>query len=300
MPQGIYLPEAMLEESVVPLQEAWGSEQILRGRTAVCTPQHDLVIQYGTKRLCMEREETASGIREGKTRDIAILSRVGKPICFRVLDNTGDTPIISRRIVQEEAKNAFLNGALEPGEIIQTVVTHLEPFGVFVDIGCGVTSLIGIENISVSRIRHPAQRFALHQQVPAVVTAIDRTRGHVLLSHRELLGTWEENAAQFTPGQAVEGIVRSVENYGIFVELTPNLSGLAEYRAGIRPGDSVSVFVKSIIRDRMKIKLAILDTLPEREPQPLTPGDYFTWSGRLRRWQYSPEGCQKQIYTDFT
>lgn len=300
MPQGIYLPEAMLEESVVPLQEAWGSEQILRGRTAVCTPQHDLVIQYGTKRLRMEREEAASGIREGKTRDIAILSRVGKPICFRVLDNTGDTPIISRRIVQEEAKNAFLNGALEPGEIIQTVVTHLEPFGVFVDIGCGVTSLIGIENISVSRIRHPAQRFALHQQVPAVVTAIDRTRGHVLLSHRELLGTWEQNAALFVPGQAVEGIVRSVENYGIFVELTPNLSGLAEYRAGIRPGDSVSVFVKSIIRDRMKIKLAILDTLPEREPQPLTPGDYFTWSGRLRRWQYSPEGCQKQIYTDFT
>jgi hypothetical protein len=50
----------------------------------------------------------------------------------------------------------------------------------------------------------------------------------------------------------------------------------------------------------MKIKLAILDTLPEREPQLLTPGDYFTWSGKLHRWQYSPEECQKQIYTDFT
>ena len=42
-----------------------------------------------------------------------------------------------------------------------------------------------------------------------------------------MLGTWAENAALFSPGQTVTGVVRSVEDYGIFVELTPNLAGLA-------------------------------------------------------------------------
>ncbi|MGL0910084.1 hypothetical protein ACSTB0_13670, partial [Faecalibacterium wellingii] len=42
-----------------------------------------------------------------------------------------------------------------------------------------------------------------------------------------LLGTWEENAAGFTVGETVVGIVRSVEEYGTFIEIAPNLAGLA-------------------------------------------------------------------------
>lgn len=60
--------------------------------------------------------------------------------------------------------------------------------------------------------------------------------GRVSLSHKELLGTWEENAALFSPGETVSATVRSVESYGIFVELTPNLAGLAEPKAGVRAG----------------------------------------------------------------
>lgn len=58
--------------------------------------------------------------------------------------------------------------------------------------------------------------------------------GRICLSQRELLGTWEENASLFEQGETVAGIVRSVEDYGIFVELTPNLAGLAEFREGVR------------------------------------------------------------------
>jgi len=300
MPQGIYLPEALMHETVVPLQEAWLTDRILRGRAALCTQEHDLILDYGGKQYCIDREEAAEGIREGSVRDIAILSRVGKPICFRVLDNTGEDPILSRRAAQEEARNYFLNGGLEPGDIIRTVVTHLEPFGAFTDIGCGVTSLIGIEGISVSRIRHPAERFRLHQEVPAVVTKIDRQRGHVMLSHRELLGSWQENAGLFAAGQTVEGIVRTVEPYGIFVELLPNLSGLAEYRPGIEPGDAVSVYIKSIIPEKMKIKLMIIDKLPAGETAPLQPDDYFLQEGHLDYWQYSPDCCRtKRVCTVF-
>ncbi|MFQ9916228.1 MAG: hypothetical protein ACLRWQ_07410 [Flavonifractor plautii] len=95
------------------------------------------------------------------------------------------------------------------------------------DIGCGVPSLIGIENISVSRIPHPDQRFRVGQAIFAVVQELDPKLGRVYLTHRELLGTWAENAAHFQAGMTVPGIVRGLKEYGAFVELTPE---------SVRPG----------------------------------------------------------------
>jgi len=42
-----------------------------------------------------------------------------------------------------------------------------------------------------------------------------------VLTLRELLGTWSENAACFAAGETVVGIVRSVEDYGVFIEIRP-------------------------------------------------------------------------------
>ena len=64
----------------------------------------------------------------------------------------------------------------------------------------------------------------------------------------------------------MRGIIRGVENYGVFVELFPNLSGLAEPCQGAEPGMAASVYIKSILPDRMKIKLAILDKMPGEVP----------------------------------
>ena len=112
-----------------------------------------------------------------------------------------------------------------------------------------------------------------------------------ILTHRELLGTWEENAALFRPGMTVPGYARGIKDYGTFVELTPNLSGLAESKDGVKEGERVSVYIKSILPDRMKLKLLIIDTLPPLEgPEPL---HYFLTEGILDRWQYAPEGCRK-------
>ena len=44
-----------------------------------------------------------------------------------------------------------------PGLVVPATVTHLEPFGAFVDIGCGAPSMIGVERLSVSRIAHAEQ-----------------------------------------------------------------------------------------------------------------------------------------------
>ena len=185
----------------------------------------------------------------------------------------------------------FLLEALRPGDVIRARVTHLEPFGAFVDIGCGNASLIGIENISVSRIAHPRERFYPKQEIYAVVTGVDPQGRRIHLSHRELLGTWEQNAARLAAGETVGGIVRGVEDYGIFVELTPNLSGLAEKREGMQAGMPVAVYIKSIIPDRMKIKLIIIDALECPAYKAVSTGDYYITDGHIDVWRYTPPQC---------
>ena len=280
--------------SLEGLRQAMETGQVLEGLAVSCSPEHHLSVSLGPFTGFISREEAALGIAEGSTRDIAILSRVGKPVCFTVteLEETGQgvRPILSRRAAQRLALDHMLEH-LRPGQIIPAAVTHLEPFGAFVDVGCGVPSLIGVENISVSRIPHPAARFQVGQPLLAAVLDLDRKAERIYLTHKELLGTWEENAARFQPGMTVPGIVRGVKDYGVFVELAPNLSGLAERDPGLEEGARVSVYIKAILPHRMKIKLLVIDRLPP-DPRP-GPLEYFVREGRLDHWKYAPDGCVK-------
>ncbi len=283
------------------LLSALDRNQILEGMALSCSPEHDLTVSLGPFLGVIPRAETALGVSEGTVRDIAILSRVGKPVCFLV-DRVTEGPdgprlLLSRRRAQLLAREDLLS-RLRPGMVIPCTVTHLEPFGAFVDMGCGLVSMIGIEQISVSRIPHPACRFSVGQEIFAAVVDTDPALGRVRLTHRELLGTWEENARRLSPGMTVTGWVRGIKDYGVFVELFPNLSGLAEPREDLREGDRVSVYLKAILPERMKIKLLVIDRLPpEPAPPPLT---YFVTDGRLGHWRYAPEGCRKTgLETDF-
>lgn len=276
------------------LSRAMGLGIVLEGTALLCDEKHDLLVRVGPFTGRIPREETALGIADGSTRDIAILSRVGKPVSFLVEaleERDGELcPLLSRRKAQEKALEYLLTHWV-PGQIVPATVTHLEPFGAFVDVGCGVPSMIGVERLSVSRISHPKDRLRVGQEIYAAVLSLDREQRRVVLTHRELLGTWEENAALFRPGMTVPGYVRGLKDYGAFVELTANLSGLAECKAGIQEGDRVSVYLKSILPERMKLKLLIIDLLPPlEEPE---PSRYFITSGVLDAWSYAPAGCKK-------
>lgn len=280
--------------SCAGLYQAMNQNLVLEGHVLQCTVAHDLVVQFGSFTSTMPREEVAIGVEEGTTRDIAILSRVGKPISFLVThidDQNGELVIgISRRKAQEMAQKMLMSH-VQAGMVLPATVTHLEPFGAFVDIGCGLVSMIGIEHISISRIAHPNLRFTTGQEIFVLVSNVDTFHSRIYLTHKELLGTWEENASLFAHGMTVQGIVRGVKNYGVFIELTPNLSGLAENQFDLLEGDRVSVFIKSLNPDSMKIKLLVIDRL--NADLPPFPLHYFTTSGSVSHWQYAPENCLK-------
>lgn len=301
MPQGIYLPEGYGKTPATPeaLERAMRAGTRTEGIATLCDEGRNLYVRMGRERGVIPRSETGLGAEEGRLRDIAILSRVGKPVAFLVTGRKDGLWQLSRRALQEQAQR-FLLEQLQPGEIIRARVTHLEQFGAFVDMGCGLISMIGVENVSVSRIRTTAQRFHVGQDIYAAVLRCDARSGRVWLTHRELLGTWEQNAALLQPGAALRGIVRGVEPYGVFIELTPNLSGLAETGRALEQGMDATVLIKSIQKDRMKIKLSVLEAAPGSGVRWITPEDYYLKEGLLRRWQYQPACCSSRcIETDF-
>lgn len=283
-----YHPEGSIVSTPTPeaVASAMDTGKILQAYCYKCDESHNLYVDLGPIKGLIPREEAALGMKEGSAKEIAILSRVGKAVSFRVSSlNDNGYAVLSRREAQAEAKAYFLR-TLRPGDVIPAVVQNPASFGAFCDIGCGVTALMRIDRCCISRLTQSSDIFCAGQAIYAAVLSVDHSSGQIFLTGRELLGSWEENADQFRPGQTVTGTVRSIMPYGIFVELTPNLSGLAEYAPGCREGDCVTVFLRAIQPDRHKIKLNILEKLPMGIQQlPLT---YYISSGHIDRWQYYP------------
>ncbi|MBQ8133815.1 MAG: S1 RNA-binding domain-containing protein [Clostridia bacterium] len=286
-------------QSVSSLNDAYHEGKILEARAVVCDSAHNLIVDLGIMKGIIPREEGAIGIKEGTVRDIAVISRVNRPVCFVITDfrknEAGRTvAILSRRIAQERCMREYIE-TLIPGDVIDAKITHLDSFGAFADIGCGIVSLLPIDSISVSRIDHPRERFSVGMEIRAVVKSFEG--GRISLTHKELLGTWEENASHFEIGETVAGIIRSVEDYGAFVELAPNLAGLAEMKDNIHAGQQASVYIKNIIPSRMKIKLIIIDTF-DYDYHPGQP-EYFFTGEHIDHFRYSPPASEKIIETNF-
>ena len=289
LPEG-YAPPPATPVSLSAIQEMIDRQTVAEGIVTRCDDQLRLHVRFRGYDGCIDRDEAVHPAVSGARREIAVLSRVGKPVSFLITGFRTDgggkpTLILSRRRAQELALRRLLAGAV-PGTVLRGKISHMERFGAFVDIGCGVIALLPLAYISAARIRTPQERFSDGQNILVIVKSIQPDEKRFTLTHKELLGTWLENAALFRPGEAVVGTVRGIKPYGVFVELTPNLSGLAEPFPGVKEGSAVSVWIKSIRPEQMKVKLQIIQALPA--PPPSEPLSYYITDGILRRWVYSP------------
>ena len=286
--------------SPAELRAAMANREILQSTALAFDTQRQLRFELGGTKAVMPFAQCADGAENGSVRDIAVLTRVGRPTCFIIesldTDESGQPFYrLSRAEAQRMCKAEYLD-TLTPGDILPCTVTHIEPFGAFCDVGCGISALLPIDCMSVSRISSPADRVSVGQQILCAIKSRD-VQGRFVLTIRELLGTWAENAADFTVGETVVGIVRSVEEYGTFIEIAPNLAGLAESCPDLHPGQPVSVYIKNILPDKMKIKLVIVNhSLSQSHRFELR---YFITEGHLDHWLYSTPESHKRIETDF-
>ena len=176
------------------LREAMESQKILEARATLCDASHNLCVDLGCMRGVIPREEGALGIKDGSVRDIAVISRVNRPVCFTVQSIEAD---------DNGEPFALLSRAAAQKLCLDNYVSRLSR-GAFADIGCGIAALLPIDAISVSRIEHPRERFSVGMDIKAIIRSIEN--GRISLSHKELLGTWEENAAAFSAGETVAGV----------------------------------------------------------------------------------------------
>ena len=308
----MYKPEGMLMHSQKNHEYISSPEGLKRAMDFGMILEAPCILSDNELNLCVSLGAHIKGIiprdevvycEADALKDIAILTRVGKTVCFMVNgfgvgENNECICYLSRRRAQEMCTLNYLD-TLCPGDIIDGRVTHLESFGAFVDIGCGVVALLPIDQISISRISHPKERLSVGDYIKVIIRARD-SAGRIFLSTKELLGTWEENASFFHEGETVRGTVRGIMPYGIFVELTPNLAGLAEAREGVRENQGATVYIKSILPDRMKIKLILIDTYDNDEEK--GHQRVLLDTERIRhidRFIYSPSSCARIIETVF-
>ena len=302
-PEGFYVGSEGRETfySQNALEKAAATGKILEAQAMLCDSEFSLYVDLGSMKGKIPRSEAVYDPSGEEIRDIAVITRVGKTVAFKVsgfvVENGETVAILSRRQAQKSCLENYLM-TLSPGDVVDAQVTHLEPFGAFVDIGCGVISLLSIDCISVSRISHPRDRFYAGMQIKTVIKSIDYETSRIYVSHKELLGTWEENVSKFKVGQTIAGVVRSIEPYGIFVELTPNLAGLAEYREGVFPGQRAAVYIKNIIPEKMKVKLVLVDAYSSSAPSDYR-FEYFETRTHIDHFLYSPLACERRIETNF-
>jgi small subunit ribosomal protein S1 len=168
-----------------------------------------------------------------------------------------------------------------PGTVISGVVRNLTNYGAFIEIEEGIDGLLHVSDISyVRKVSNPSEVLQKGQKLTCVVLTVDQERKRVALGLKQMGNDpWETDIpARFQPGQKTRGKVTKLTNFGVFVELEPNLEGLLHIselsddkiespEEVVKVGDDVDVKVLRVDAKDRKIGLSMRNiddpTVPE-------------------------------------
>ncbi len=137
--------------------------------------------------------------------------------------------VLSRKILTDEVVNAQKAETLskiDMGYIVEGTIKNLTEYGAFVDIG-GIDGLLHVTDMSWGRIHHPQDQFKAGEHIQVKVLKLDREREKVSLGYKQLLpDPWSTVVEVYPVNTKLKGIVSSVTDYGVFIELEPGVEGL--------------------------------------------------------------------------
>jgi small subunit ribosomal protein S1 len=116
-----------------------------------------------------------------------------------------------------------------PGSKVQGTVRNLTNYGAFIELEEGVDGLLHVSDMSWTRkISHANEMLKRGDVVECQVISVDEDRKRIALGLKQLAGDpWETTIPEkFQPGTVVTGKVTKITNFGVFVELEPELEGL--------------------------------------------------------------------------
>lgn len=272
-------------------QKAWGELKGLFERGEVMSApiisanRGGLMVRVGriegflpVSQLTTEHYPRVEGGDKSKIFEI-LTSYVGQSFNVKVIDvnEVQNKLIVSEKAAWEEHQQKLLS-AYKAGTTVEGVVTGVVDFGAFVEFGTGLEGLIHISELAWQRIDNPRDFLKVGQQVKAVIIGIDGTK--ISLSLKRLReDPWKRAADIYHVGQIVQGKVLKLNPFGAFIELDPDIHGLAHiselsHRLLGHPGDVLRVGEKyafkilSIDPDnhRLGLSLKALQEPPEDRP----------------------------------
>jgi small subunit ribosomal protein S1 len=204
---------------------------------------------------------------------------LGQEYEFKVLKITRDKGniVLSRRAVllseRDELRSATLK-VLQEGVVMEGVVKNVTDYGAFIDLG-GIDGLLHITDISWGRINHPSEKLSVGQTVPVVVLKYDGEKERVSLGMKQLTpDPWITAHERFPIGGRVKGRVKSVTDYGAFVELEEGVEGLIHVSEMswtkkvrhpskiVAEGEAVEAVILGIDSEQQRISLGLKQLLP--------------------------------------
>ncbi|MDR2576907.1 MAG: 30S ribosomal protein S1 [Puniceicoccales bacterium] len=157
------------------------------------------------------------------------------------------------------------------GACVKGKVVNLVPYGAFVELEEGVEGLVHVTEISWTRkVMKPSDVLKIGQEVDAVVIGIQREEQKIALGLKQLeANPWEQISHKYPVGTVIKGPVRSLTNYGAFVELEKGVHGMVHVsdiswtrkmknlEEMFKIGDEVEAVILSVDGDGHRIALGI-------------------------------------------
>ncbi len=159
---------------------------------------------------------------------------------------------------------------------VKGTVVNITNYGVFLELEKGIEGLIHISELSWTKhISHPSQMLSIGDVVEAIVISIDKANNKIALSiKRTELDPWLKIKEKYPKGSKIKGKVRTITDYGVFVELEEGVEGLIhisdlswspriEHPSKlIKKGEKIEVLVLDIDPSQRKISLGRKQLLP--------------------------------------
>ncbi len=202
---------------------------------------------------------------------------VGKSMEFKVvkINHPFENVVISHKILIEkdlENQRFEILKNLEKGQVLEGTVKNMTSFGVFIDLG-GVDGLLHITDISWGRISSPEEVLKLDEKVNVVVLDFDEEKKRISLGLKQLQPhPWDALTIPLEPNSKIKGKITTIADYGLFVEIAPNVEGLVhlsevsysqhlkDLKELFNVGDEVECMVLSVDRAEYKLSLGIKQT----------------------------------------
>ena len=119
-------------------------------------------------------------------------------------------------------------GKFPVGEKIKGKVVSLTDYGAFIDVGDGIEGLIHVSEMSwTKRVKHPSQICAVGDEVEVQILALDQENRRISLGMKQLQpNPWNELKDAYPPGTIIEGEVKSVTDFGVFISIEDGIDGM--------------------------------------------------------------------------